>query len=189
VTLHSLARAQGDSQLAKALRKGCVVHVQRKSGHLGYGQDPTGIRNLLAHWLPAGRAGAAAPLPVWAVPSSDIVACFSGDPAVLAFARHLCSPVVSGGDGLIGSDRAAALSEEELQDEAFNTKALYACLASGRPEALPLCVELHHLPRALAARSAPFAAWLPPAQLRLALAYYGETRPSHPPRPRADFLI
>ena len=109
MTLYSLARAQDDSQLAKALRKGCVVHVQRKSGHLGYGQDPTGIRNLLAHWLPAGRAGAAAPLPAWAAPSSDIVACFSGDPAVLAFARHLCSPVVSGGDGLIGPDRSPPL--------------------------------------------------------------------------------
>jgi len=87
---------------------------------------------------------------------------------VLAFARHLCSPVVSG-----AAPGAVISAEEEEEVEAFNTKALYACLTLERPEALALTVELHHIPRALAARSAPFASWLPPAQLRLALAYYG----------------
>ena len=39
-------------------------------------------------------------------------------------------------------------------------------------------IELHHIPRALAARSAPFASWLPSAQLHLALAYYGALPPA-----------
>jgi anaphase-promoting complex subunit 1 len=87
-----------DSKLAKSLRRGCVLTVQRKSGHLSYTEDPFALRNLHARPFPrrtyssAVTSGACDDKSSLAGKSkAELIQSFSGDPAVLAFAEHLCS--------------------------------------------------------------------------------------------------
>ena len=84
-----------DSKLAKSLRRGCVLTVQRKTGHLSYSEDPFGLRNLHARPFPRRSYSSA----VTSVASdktagkskAELIESFSGDPAVLAFAEHLAA--------------------------------------------------------------------------------------------------
>jgi len=94
-----------DSKLAKSLRRGCVLTVQRKTGHLSYTQDPFGLRNLHARPFPRRSYSSAVTSATSgsAVESAgcddktagkskaELIESFSGDPAVLAFAEHLAA--------------------------------------------------------------------------------------------------
>jgi anaphase-promoting complex subunit 1 len=89
-----------DGRLAKALRKGCVLTVQRKTGHLSYSDDPFGLRNL--HARPMTRhsnlrkaqdrsSNSKDRNRSWDCNNPDLIQSFSGDPAVLAFAQYLAA--------------------------------------------------------------------------------------------------
>jgi len=87
-----------DSKLAKSLRRGCVLTVQRKTGHLSYSEDPFGLRNL--HARPFPRRSYSSAVTVTSAGCDDktagkskaeLIQSFSGDPAVLAFAEHLAA--------------------------------------------------------------------------------------------------
>ena len=85
-----------DSKLAKSLRRGCVLTVQRKTGHLSYSEDPFGLRNLHARPFPrrsysSAVTSAACDDKTAGKSKAELIESFSGDPAVLAFAEHLAA--------------------------------------------------------------------------------------------------
>ena len=82
---------ESDRKLSKALRKGCVVHVQRKIGHLSYSEDPSGLRNLLVRSFPKRSSES-----THSQSKAEFVQTFSGDPEVLAFAKYMCTSQVRG---------------------------------------------------------------------------------------------
>lgn len=140
-----------DDRLAKSVRRGCVLTVQRKTGHLSYCSDPLGLRNLHA------RAGALLPLvgsrlQSWS--SRDLVESFSGDPAVLAFAQHIAA--------------------DDGKSSAPYMEVMFSSLKLEKPEAIAIYAELLTLTPETLARH---ASWATVTDVRMILSYYGLLSP------------
>lgn len=156
-----------NKQLTKSLRKGCVVHVQRKIGHLGYAMDPSGLRNLLVRSFPRRASGAHN-----MQSKAELVQAFSGDPEVLSFAKYMCTPQPVETEG----SAHAADADEKADFTEFCTGVLYECLTSDKPEMLAVYTALYNAAREFESS----ATWCNVMDLRLIMGYYGLLSP----RPR-----
>ena len=129
-----------DARLAKALRRGSVLTVQRKTGHLSYSEDPFGLRNLHARPVPRRTKCVQGVAPFKTDGHADLVQAFSGDPAVLAFAQNFCS---SGADGFVNPSMAAGEgSEHDTEATITYTQIVYECLKFEKPEAIHIYAQL-----------------------------------------------
>ncbi|KAK9863020.1 hypothetical protein WJX84_009707 [Apatococcus fuscideae] len=153
------------------------LFVQRKTGTLSYGDDPTGVRSILSRaftpQVASGKQGD--------TDSFDLVhlcATFSASPFVTSFAKRFCSPQGRGDSFVEGLGGAGGPQEEALQ--AFCRQALAECMGQEKAALLQPYLFFHtlvHSP-AIAGGSGvmPGAAagglsvqlW----SLKLALAYY-----------------
>jgi len=165
-------QVNADSRLAKSLRRGCVLTVQRKTGHLSYTEDPFGLRNLHARPFPRRTTRDSPNHDTTAKGNADFIQSFSGDPAVLAFAQQLAAE-----DAPDGAD--AMLTSPGHTASATYTQVLYECLIHEKPEAIPIYAQLHTLTKRSLAR---YPHWSSVADLRIILSYYGLLSP----RARSD---
>lgn len=101
---------------------GRTFFVKKRSAHLSYVQDPEAHRSLLVQ-TGNFRGG----------PFLDLVASFTEDPKVLAFAQYLCG----------NEDQTSTPGEQNPFTVAgFCTRVLHECLSLDTEEALPLYLSL-----------------------------------------------
>ena len=137
-----------DDKLAKSVRRGCVLTVQRKTGHLSYSEDPLGLRNLHARALPLVGSS------LKSSSSADFIQSFSGDPAVLAFAQHI--------------------ADDDGHSSGAYMQVMFQSLKLEKPEAIPIYAELLTLTQKTLAR---FGNWATVTDVRMILSYYGLLSP------------
>jgi len=144
-----------DDRLAKSVRRGCVLTVQRKTGHLSYSEDPLGLRNLHARALPLVGSS------LKSSSSADFIQSFSGDPAVLAFAQHI-------------ADTSQHIADDDAQSSGSYMQVMFQSLKLEKPEAIPIYAELLTITQKTLAR---YGNWATVTDVRMILSYYGLLSP------------
>jgi hypothetical protein len=133
---------------------GRTFYVKKRSAHLSYRQDPEAQRSLLVQ-TGSFRGGA----------FLDLVASFTEDPKVLAFAQYFCDASnFATSQGAYGPFSVAG----------FCTRVLHECLTLDTEEALPLYLALRSAIGAIKADSASSIRHI--WDFRLILSYYDERR-------------
>jgi hypothetical protein len=133
---------------------GRVFFVKKRSAHLSYRQDPDAQRSLLVQ---TGSFSGGAFL--------DLVASFTEDHKVIAFAQYLC------GDG---NCHATNANHNPFTVSGFCTRVLHECLTLDTEEALPLYLALRSSIEAVksGSKSSVRSIW----DFRLIRSYYGERK-------------
>jgi anaphase-promoting complex subunit 1 len=127
-----------------------IFYVKRKSAHLSYLQDPHSQRSLLV------RTGS-----FQGYTSLDLIASFTDDRKILAFARHFCN---------VGKSD----TPEPFSVSGFCSRVLHECLLLDSEEALPLYLALRSAISSVQAgiRSGVSHVW----DFRLIRSYYEQRR-------------
>lgn len=134
--------------LALSSRTGRITFfVKRRSAHLSYEKDPFSQRSLLVQT--GGIQGGH---------SLDLIASFTNDERVLAFAKHICG---------VGMELNNLPYEQHFSVSVFFSRVLNECLLLDTDEALPMYLALHN-----AAASGPVCCIPVVWDFRLVLAYY-----------------
>lgn len=133
---------------------GRIFFVKKRSAHLSYRQDPDAQRSLLVQ-TGSFRGG----------PFLDLVASFTEDPKVIAFAQYLCGA---------GNSHSANGNHDPFTVSGFCTRVLHECLTLDTEEALPLYLALRSAIEAVksGSRSSVRSIW----DFRLIRSYYGERK-------------
>ena len=140
-----------------------TIYVKRRSAHLSYRQDPKSQRTLLAQTGSFQGPG-----------SLDLIASFTDDKKVLAFAKHLCDLTES-------QNNNAALGPFSVSG--FCSRVLHECLVLDTQEGLPLYLAIRSAVSSVQAgisSAVPFV-W----DFRLIRSYYQQRRrlvPDESPR-------
>eukprot|EP00980_Cylindrotheca_fusiformis_P031132 scaffold25862_cov152-Cylindrotheca_fusiformis.AAC.3 len=131
-----------------------TIFVKRRSAHLSYLQDPNSQRSLLV------QTGS-----FQGQTSLGLIASFTDDPEVLAFARHFCD---------VGHLQARSGSPSPFSVAGFCSRVLHECLLLDSQEALPLYLALRSAVSSLQAgvRSGVVKAW----DFRIIRSYYEQRR-------------
>jgi hypothetical protein len=130
---------------------GQIFFVKRRSAHLTYQQDPESKRSLLIQT--GGLHGGS---------EMDLVASFTDDKSILAFAKHFC------GIGEAGSSSSAP--SDPFTVEGFCRRVLFETLTVDTQEALPLYLVLRNAIDCIGSgsRFGVFISW----DFRLIRSYY-----------------
>jgi hypothetical protein len=133
---------------------GRIFFVKKRSAHLSYRQDPDAQRSLLVQ-TGSFRGG----------PFLDLVASFTEDHKVIAFAQYLCGA---------GNRHSANANHDPFTVSGFCTRVLHECLTLDTEEALPLYLALRSSIEAIksGSRSSVRSIW----DYRLIRSYYGERK-------------
>lgn len=99
-----------------------TFYVKRRSAHLSYRQDPDSQRSLLVQTGSFLSGG-----------SLDLIASFTDDEKVLAFARHLCD---------VGGSFECTKNHGPFSVAGFCSRVLHECLLLDTQEALPLYLAI-----------------------------------------------
>lgn len=129
---------------------GRTFFVKKRSAHLSYVQDPEAHRSLLVR-TGSFRGG----------PFLDLVASFTEDPKVVAFAKYLCATA---------NQTTNQGAHNPFSVPGFCTRVLHECLSLDTEEALPLYLSLRCAVEA--STSHPHSIW----DCRLIRSYYENRR-------------
>lgn len=167
-----------------------ILHVKRRPGHLSYIHDPVTSQRRLQeedeYKDPGTLHNPLRLLEPWTrqvklyyeigVGTSAIVAPYTGDPVLVAFARQFCDHVsVSLPDSesahrpQVRNDRVflSPWVEGQAPMERWSARILYECIAYDKPAALILYLQMHHAATTIQSQLFPAQAW----SLRIALEY------------------
>jgi hypothetical protein len=131
--------------------RGQIFFVKRRSAHLSYQQDPESKRSLLVQT--GGLHGRS---------QMDLVASFTDDKSILAFAKHFC--------GIGEAASSSSATSDPFTVEGFCRRVLFESLMVDTQEALPLYLVLRNAIDCLGSGSGfgVFISW----DFRLIRSYY-----------------
>lgn len=115
---------------AAALRQR-VLWVKRKTGHLPYKQDAHGLSSIFCR--PFGSAAA---------PRETSLSHFCSEPAIRAFAQHLCRRAAA--PAATPAATALTASPDAVELHTFCDRLLYECLTQEKPDLVPAYLLLYH---------------------------------------------
>lgn len=128
-----------------------MFFVKRRSAHLSYKQDPESKRSLLVQ---TGSLQGGSPM--------DLVASFTDDKTILAFAKHFC--------GIRETEPVNGVADDPFTIEGFCRRVLFEALMHDTQEALPIYLLLRNAVDSINSESrySTFVAW----DFRLIRSYY-----------------